>query len=66
MCEKQETSGEWCVSIGRESVEWKGGKVSDKVSHSKVSKCVYSNTFSYEMVQTVAICQNTATNQWTG
>jgi hypothetical protein len=26
MCEKQETSGEWGVSIGRESVEWKGGK----------------------------------------
>ena len=51
MCEKQETFGEWCVSIGRESVawkgkveRWKGGKVSD----SKVSKCVYSNTFSYE------------------
>jgi hypothetical protein len=24
MCEKQETSGEWCVSVGRESVDWKG------------------------------------------
>jgi len=31
MCEKQETFGEWSVSVGRENV---------KVSNGKVSKCI--------------------------
>ena len=54
MCEKQETFGEWSVSVGRENV---------KVSNGKVSKCICmclcSNIFF--KAERMATCQSGAT-----